>query len=191
MQAILQLVLLILLILISLALVIGVSLGIGWVLKLILPFSLFEGTVVGMVAAFVTWTIWHRVFGLLSPFAGEDDEDDEEEEEEGEIPESRFWKDRTEKTWENWFRYVFANTIYEELADSWDGSEDTNERTLQEQAIRLADAAVEGLKGKSPFTKRLRISPDTLKHELARMGQLPYHHKILVTAADAANAEVD
>lgn len=68
MRAILVAIVFVVLILLSLAFVVGVSLGIGWVLTLVLPFSLFEGTVVGMIAAFVTWTVWHRFLGFLSSF---------------------------------------------------------------------------------------------------------------------------
>ncbi|MSS73109.1 MAG: hypothetical protein EXS64_16700 [Candidatus Latescibacteria bacterium] len=188
MRTIFSAVVFIVLILISFALVVGIFLGIGWALTRILPFSLFEGTAVGMVAALATWMIWRRIFEGLSNSMQAQEVEEDDEEDESEIPESQFWKTRAERTWENWFRYVFANAIYDELDDSWDGAEDMDERTLREQAIRLADAAVEGLKGKPVYTRRVRISPDVLKHELVKVGQLPYPHKVLKMAADAVSA---
>jgi len=188
----LLLMLFVVLILISFALIVGISVGIGWALTRVLPFSLFQGTAVGMLAALATWMIWRRIIES-SPgpvIAGETGDEDEEEEEEREIPESKFWNRKGERTWENWFRYVLANAIYDELDDSWDGVEDMDERTLQEQAIRLADAALEGLKRKPVYTRRVRIAPDTLKHELTRMGQFPYPQKVLKMAADAVSAEL-
>lgn len=191
MREFLLLLTLIVLILVSLALVVGISLCIGWALTLILPFSMFQSTMLGMVAAIATGMIWRHIFEVLSGNrAIAEDDDDEDEDEESEIPESQFWKIKKERTWENWFRYVFANAIYDELDDSWDGAEDMEEGTLREQAIRLADAAVEGLKNKPVYTRRVRITSDVLKHELVKMGQLPYHHKVLKMAADAVSEEL-
>ena len=191
MRAILQLGLLILLALASFAFVVGISLGIGWALTRVLPFTLFQGTAVGMIAAIATGMIWRRIFEGLSG-NGTSAEDIDNDEEESKIPESQFWKIKEERTWENWFRYVFANAIYYELSDSWGRDEDgdTDKRTLREQAVRLADTAVKGLKNKPVYTRRVRISPDVLKHELTRMGQFPYPHKVLKMAADAISVEL-
>ena len=58
--------LIVLVVIISLALFIGLALGIGWLLTLFLPFSLFEATLLGMLAAVVTGLVWHSIFRSLS-----------------------------------------------------------------------------------------------------------------------------
>jgi hypothetical protein len=172
------------LILISLALVIGISLGIGWVLTLIFSFSLFEGTVVGMMSAVITWAIWHNILRDMPVFEEEVDSEIEE------IPASRFWETGADKTWENWFRYEFANSIYEDFLTSPRLGAVMGERQLQELAICMADAALEGLKRKSPRVKRMRVSRGMLQQEIANIGQQPYDDDILDIAVTAVNIEL-
>jgi len=186
-SSILIIVLIIVLIVISLALVMGIALGVGWVLTRFLPFSLFEATLVGMIAAFVTWTIWHNVLASV-PYFGSLEEEPERDFDE--IPISRFCRTDADKTWENWFRYTIANTAYEGFLDSPGRIGQMNERQLQELSIRLTDAAITALKAKSPGTKRLRITKGMLKHEMTKMGQQPYDDDILDTAVSAINAEL-
>ena len=184
MRAILVGLLTVVLVAISLALVIGIPLGIGWILTLFLPFSLFEGSLLGMIASIVTGIIWYNIFRFdLSP------EFEEEEDDSGayEIPESRFWRTNAERTWENWFRYVIANSVYEDLLDSPRWVEVMSEEQLQELSIRLADAALGTLKEKSPRATRLRVSRGRLKHEMVKMGQPPCEDGILNAAVTAAN----
>ncbi len=121
MHTILPVVAIIVLVLVSFALVIGVSLGIGWLLTLVLPFSLFEGTIVGVFAAIATLTVWRSLLEFLSDDGFLEEVDDDEEA----ISKSRFWERREERTWENWLRYVLANAVYEELIDSLAWAEDT------------------------------------------------------------------
>ena len=66
MRAILVIILIVALAFASFALVVGVSLGTGWVLTRFLPFSLFEGTLVSMVAAVVTFATWRGILRILS-----------------------------------------------------------------------------------------------------------------------------
>jgi hypothetical protein len=184
MRAILPIVVITVVVLISLALVTGVSLGLGWVLTLIFPLSLFEGTVVGTMAAGVTWAIWHNILRGMPPF------EDESDYETDEIPASRFWETGSGRTWENWFRYEFANSIYDDFLDSPRWSAIMGERQLQELAIRMADVAVGGLKRKSPRAKRIRVSRGMLKQELVKLDQQPYDDDILDTTVTAVNAEL-
>lgn len=190
MRAILVIILIVALAFASFALVVGVSLGIGWVLTRILPFSLFEGTMVGMVAAVITFALWRRILGILSQILGIVPPWEIVEEEEGEIPASRFWESRAERTWENWFRYVFANAVREGLIEELEWGDDTSEGAMQVLSIRLADAAVAGLKAKSSRTKRLRVTAGTLRHELAQMGGPDYPDKVLETAAEAVTSQL-
>ena len=111
--------LIVLVVIISLALFIGLSLGIGWLLTLFLPFSLFEATLLGMLAAVVTGLVWYRIFRSLAVSEFLTDEDESEPDE---IPESRFWESPADRTWKNWFRYVLANSVYEDLLDSSSGA---------------------------------------------------------------------
>ncbi|MGA9349891.1 MAG: hypothetical protein WBW48_13955 [Anaerolineae bacterium] len=184
---ILMIILVIVLIVISFALVTGIALGVGWILTLFLPFSLFEATLLGMIAAFVTWTIWRNILSPVQDF-GSDEEEPEPEFDE--IPLSRFCRTDADRTWENWFRYLIANAICEGLLDSPGRIGQMNERQLQELSIRLTDAAIAALKAKSPRTRRLRVNTGMLKHEMTKVGQQPYDDDILDTAVSAINTEL-
>jgi len=190
-SAILIIILIIALLVISFALVTGIALGVGWVLTRFLPFTLFEATLVGMVAALVTWTLWRSILSPAPDFGYREAEEEEEAEADyDEIPLSRFCRTDADRTWENWFRYTIANTVYEDFLDSPGQIARMNERQLQELSIRLTDAAIAALKTKSPGTKRLRVTKGMLKHEMTKMGQQPYDDDILDTAVRAINDEL-
>jgi hypothetical protein len=184
---ILIVILVIVLIVISFALVFGVALGLGWVLTRFLSFSLFEATLLSMIAALVTWAIWRNVLSLVQD-SGFDEE--ETEPDLNEIPLSRFCRTDADRTWENLFRYEIANTVYAGFLDSPGRIGQMNERQLQELSIRLTDTAIAALKVKSPRTKRLRMTKGMLKHEMTKMGQQPYDDDILDTAVSAINDEL-
>ncbi len=192
MWTVLPIIVMIVLLAISFALVIGAAVGLGWIITRLLPFSLFEATLLSMIALVITRTIWSSLLSSIEPF-GPDEGDEYEEEPEldllDEIPPSRFYRTDADRTWENWFRYILANTTYEDLLDLG-GFAQMNDRQLQELSIRLADAAIAGLKTKSPRTKRLRVTRGILRHELTKMGQQPYDDDILDTAVDAINDEL-
>ncbi len=191
MWTLLPIVVMIVLLVISFALVIGVALGVGWILTLFLPFSLFEATLLGMIAAMAAWNIWRNILSPIEPFGSNDYEEEEPELEDfDEIPPSRFYRTDADRTWENWFRYILANTTYDDFLDLG-GIAQMNEGQLQELSIRLTDAAIAALKAKSPRTKRLRVTKGMLKHEMTRMGQKPYDDDILDTAVIAINDELD
>jgi len=184
---ILIIILIIVLIVVSFALVMGIALGIGWVLTRFLPFSLFEATLVGMIAAFVTLNIWRNVLGSAPGFGPAEEEPEPDFDE---IPLSRFCRTDADRTWENLFQYEIANTVYEGFLDSPGRIGQMNDRQLQELSIRLTDAAIAALKTKSPRTRRLRVTKGMLKHEMTRMGQQPYDDDILDTAVSAINDEL-
>ena len=170
---------------ISLALVIGISLGIGWMLTLFLPFSLFEGTLLGMIAGLVTGTLWYKF--IRSEISSEPDEE-EDDSEAGEIPEFRFWSTNAEKTWENWFRYLIANSVYEDLLESPHCVEASSEDELQKLSIRMADAAVGILREKTSRARRLRVSKGRLKHEMVKMGHPLFDEGVLDAVVPAVNS---
>ena len=169
-------------VIISLALVLGIFLFFGWLLTLFLPFSLFEGTLLSMIACLVTGSLWQTLWRFRT--SGEEDENDVEEDE---IPGSRFWSTPAERTWENWFRYIIANSVYEDLTDSPHWEEVLGEEHLQDLCIGLADAALEILKAKSPRATRMRVSKGSLKHEMVKVGHPAYQDGILNPAVAAVN----
>lgn len=183
MGAILPGLLMVVLIIISLVLVLGIFIFIGWLLTLFLPFSLFEGALLSMIACLVTGSLWHTI--LRSGTSGEEDENDFEADE---IPQSQFWSAPAERTWENWFRYIIANSVYEDLLESPHWVEVMSEAHLQDLCIGLADASLEILKAKSPRSTRLRVSKGSLKHEMVKMGHPLYQEGILNPAVAAVNA---
>ncbi len=181
-------ILIILVVVVSFALVFGAALGVGWVLARFLPFSLFEATLLSMIATMIIWTVWRNILSSVRDF-GPDVDEEEPEWGLDEIPPSRFYRTDADRTWENWFRYILANATYEDFLNSgWTAQ--MNEGQLKELSIRLTDAAIAGLKAKSSRTKRLRVSKGMLKHEITKMGQKPYDDDILDTAVSAINDEL-
>ena len=170
-----------------LALIVGISLAVGWLLTIFLPFSLFEGTLLAMIAGIATGTIWRRI--MDSPSISRPEEEAIYSEPDG-IPQSRFWESGADRTWGKLFRYVLANSIYKDLLYSprWEGEVEGEQ--LQETSILLADAAVEVLKTKSPRAKRLRVSRAMLKRKMVQMEQLPYDDDVLDVAVAAMNLEL-
>ncbi len=183
MGAILPGLLTVIVVIISLAVVLGIFLFFGWLLTLFLPFSLFEGALLSMIACLVTGSLWQTLLRFRA--SGEEDENDFEAEE---VPGSRFWSTPAERTWENWFRYIIANSVYEDLLDSPHWVEVMSEEHLQDLCIGLADAALEILKAKSPRATRLRVSKGSLKHEMVKIGHPSYQEGILNPAVAAVNA---
>lgn len=181
-------ILIILVVVISFAIVFGAALGVGWVLARFLPFSLFEATLLSMIATMIIWTVWRNILSSVRDF-GPDVDEEEPEWGLDEIPPARFYRTDADRTWENWFRYILANATYEDFLNSgWTAQ--MNEGQLKELSIRLTDAAIAGLKAKSSRTKRLRVSKGMLKNEITKMGQKPYDDDILDTAVSAINDEL-
>jgi len=179
--------LIVVLVVIGLVLILGISLGIGWVLTLFLPFSLFEGALLSMIAGLASGALWYMIlFSALAPeFGGEENEIEDEA-----IPESRFWQTSGQRTWKNLFRYVLANSIYEDVVESRDWIGDMDEGQQQELSIRLADAALGALKRRARQAKRLRVTRGVLRQQLVNEGQRPYEDELLDLAVAAVNAEL-
>jgi hypothetical protein len=176
----------------SVVLILALSLGIGWVLTLFTPLALFEGSLLAIIAVTTALVFWILVMRTKPPaYYPEDEEgewEDEEEWDTDEIPESRFWTDLSGRTWENWFRFLLANSIYEDLQTDPEGFEAGKEG--QELAIRLAEVALALLKKKSPRTRNWQLTAGDLKRELDEAGQRAYEDDLLVVAAIAVNFEV-
>jgi hypothetical protein len=174
-------------VIISLAVTLGIPLGLGWILTRFLPFSLFEGTLLSLITLLAIGVFWYRVFSSTPDFGYEREEDEVED---AGIPQNRFWRSSQERTWQNWFQYVLANGVYEDVADSpgWAGNMD--EKQQQELSIRLADAALTALKRRAAQAKQLKLTRGMLKQELVRRGQRPYEDELLDLAVTAVNVEL-
>src|SRR5712691_7533263 len=97
--------------LLSLAVFLGWSIGLGWLLTRLLPFSLFEGSLLAMFASTVVGAVFWRVMGVLETPGLDFDEDEFDEEEAKDIPASHFFKTDVSPSWAAWLRYDLANQI--------------------------------------------------------------------------------
>jgi hypothetical protein len=193
MWRILSIFVIIILMLLSMAMVLGFAIGIGWLLTLLFPFSLFEASLLALIASIVVGSSWYYLFGSVLGLGGEIPDEDIPEvfnDDFDQIPHQRFYKTHIEKTWEAWLRHHLANSIYFEFQESPQPIAPMGRKQTQELAIRLADLSVEILKAKSVRAKRLNISAATLKKQMNKIGQRPYDDDILGLAAIAINTEV-
>ena len=180
----------ILLVLLSMALVLGFAIGIGWVMTLFLPFSLFEASLLALIASIVVGTSWYNLIGSSLGLNPDDDYYYDEEDELDQIPPNRFYKSRADRTWEAWLRHHLANNIYYEFQDAPQPIAPMGKKQMQELAIRLADLSVEVLKAKTARAKRLSVTIPTLKKQMSKIGQRPYDDDILNLAIMAINDEL-
>jgi hypothetical protein len=72
------LLLILVVIVISLALVLGIAMGLGWLVILVFPFTLFEATLLVLVALIPIGFFWHNMLASVSDFAAEPYDDYEE-----------------------------------------------------------------------------------------------------------------
>jgi len=176
------------------AIALGWAIGIGWLLTLFLPFSLFEGTLLGLISVGMVAFALQRIFSSeISPFSDyDDDEDDLVDVLDGYevIPENRFYKDKGGKTWEAWVKHEIANGIYEEMQDSDITFASMGKQQLQELAIRLADIGIAVLKTKAK-NRTLRVTVANLRNRMKKINQRPYDDDILELAAEAINDELE
>jgi hypothetical protein len=181
--------------LIGLALVLGISMGLGWLLTLFLPFTLFEASLLAMGACVIVGALWYNVIRSLSDFAPDlyphTPDKDEEYSEYDEIPASQFYKTKSGKTWEAWFRYQIANDIYMEFQDAPNRVAPMGQKQLQALAIRLSELAISMLKAKTARTKKLRVTKNALRQQMVKIGQQPYDDDILSLALAGINENVD
>ena len=175
----------------SLTLTLGVGIGVGWVLTLFLPFSLFEASLLGLIASVIVGAFWYNILSTMPSFGSDEFDEFEDEEYYDPIPVSRFFKSETDKTWEAWVRYQLANDIYAEFQEQSHPIVSKGEKQAQELAIRLADVVIPLLKTKSPKVKRLNVNLATVKRQMNKMGQRPYDDDLLHPAIMAVNWNLD
>jgi len=186
------LLLILILVILSVALTLGVAIGIGWLLTLFLPFSLFEASLLGIIASVIVGIFWYNLIGSIPNLrSSEYDDIGDEDEYYDPIPASRFFKTDADKTWEAWLRFQLANDIYAEFQEEEHPIVSKGEKQAQELAIRLADIVIPMLKTKSAKAKRLTVTLPALKQQMNKIGQRPYDDDILNLAVMAVNWNLD
>jgi len=172
--------------------VLGFAVGTGWLMTLFLPFTLFEASLLALIASIVVGSSWYYLLGSVLGLGGEiaDETYEDYDNDFDQIPPNRFFKSNTDRTWEAWLRHHLANSIYYEFQESPQPVAPMGKKQIQELAIRLADMSVDILKAKSVRAKRLNVSAATLKKQMGKIGQRPYDDDILGIAAIAINTEV-
>lgn len=191
--------LIILFILLSFVFILGGTLGLGWLLTLFLPFSLFEATLLSLFATVIVATIWRPLIRLFADMDFDNLQKNilkkkqakSDTSEADRIPATKFYQKEEDQNWENWLRYEFANDIYAEFQDAPQRVTPMNKSQLQSLAIRLADVSLAILKAKTTRAKNLNINRATLKQQFAEMGQQPYDDDILDMATTAINDNID
>jgi hypothetical protein len=164
-----------------LTVILGWSLVLGWILTIILPFELFEGALLVMIATGIV------AYGLANISSSDDDDDDFSER--YSIPVDRFAKSGTEGTWENYIRYEIANTVKYEFEQSGVVSE--MDGVQQEAlAIRMSDAAVTILKRKSTRSTKIEITKSQLRRQLEQMGFQQDDESIIGVAIESINQAI-
>ncbi len=181
--------------LLIIAVVIAWSVGVGWLVTKLLPFTLFEATLLGMLASLLAIHLVGRLMNLGHEVELEDTavsatfpsgsfvlpEDG--------IPASRFVQSEEDETDESWFRYQIANDIYDDLLAELDLDATMGETQVKELAVRLTDVvtAVFKARPRKPRSQRVTITVAQLKKQMDKMELRPYDNDILKTTAHAVN----
>lgn len=177
--------LVLLFIVVGTAVVLGWSIGIGWLLTLILPFTWFEASLLAMLASAAIGALGVRM--LMSVPSSLGPAPDVAELEEMPIASERFYPAKGSVTSEAWFRYEMANDIYWELTDTDTVINSIGESEMKELAIRLADVVVELLKNRTGRSLHINVTRNQLRQQMKKMELRPYDDDILEAAAAAAS----
>ncbi len=186
---VLLLVLLLLLVgLVGLAVLLGWSVGWGWVLTRLSPFTLFEASLLVLLGTAVIGFVEWRILSFRLPGSPwEDNDEDEDEDEDYPIQETRFLEGFPGKTGETVFRYEMANDLLLYFRDNPRIRGQLGEKQLEELVIRLADILVAVWKNRRFQGRRVSVTVDVMKKQMEKMGQRPYDEDILQTAVTCAN----
>lgn len=167
--------------LVGVALILAWSIGLGWLVSHLLPFTLFEGSLLSLVASALVGYLGSRLltgpsFSLNEPMAEEGDWIDAST---YDIPATRFYQLDAEKTWEAWFKFEGANRLYDELQQAPKVTGRMNPMQQQELAIRLMDIGVALLKTKTGRAKQIRTRLVDWQQSMTKQGLKPYDEPIL------------
>ncbi len=171
------------------------SVGVGWLVTKLLPFTLFEATLLGMLASLLAIYTIVRLMNLSSEAELEDTAVSDTFPPgsfvlpEDSIPASRFIQSEEDETEESWFRYQIANDIYDDLLAELDLENSMGETQIKELAVRLTDVvtAVCKARPKKSRSQRVTITVAQLKKQMDKMGLRSYDNDILKTTANAVN----
>jgi len=156
----------------------------GWLLTLVLPFTLFEGALLIMIATmFVTYGI-ASASKMLPPLL-EDWEEEEDITNHYMLPFNQFMGSKQDYNWENWVRYNLANEVdyvYREFLED----DNLSDEARESMAIHMADAAIEVLKRKS-FVPPDGITTNQLNRQLNKMNVQLEHERYLDLALSGIN----
>jgi hypothetical protein len=175
------------------AILVGWSTGIGWIVTKLLPFTLFEATLLVMLSSLVAGYLVYRLMNLPNELDDLPDFDDFSPEslttmDDG-IPPERLATPDTEDSDEHWFRYQIANEIYDDLQDDLNLAKSMGDAQIKELAIRLTDVvtAVFQSRAPKPRSKRVSVTIAQLRKQMNKMKLRPYDDDILETAVSAVN----
>lgn len=169
--------------LLGIVLVLAWSIGLGWLLTRLLPFSLFEGSLLAMMASVVVAYLATRLMrGIELPFTEFEDVDDDLEPSSYDIPATRFYTSPIDRTWAAWFTYELANRLDDALKQSPRVTGRLDKAQRQELAVRLADVAVALLRTKTGRAKQIRTRLVDWQQQMTRQDMKPYDEDILKLA---------
>ncbi len=176
-----ELVITLLLILVGMALVLAWSIGLGWLLSHLLPFSLFEGSLLAMAASVIVGYVASRILhGLELPLIEpEIPLEPPVDLPSYAIPHTRFYPTETDKTWEAWFRFELANRLYDALAAAPRVTGRLDKSQRQELAVRLADVGIALLKAKTGRGRQVRTRLADWQTHMANQSLKPYDEALL------------
>jgi len=103
------------------------------------------------------------------------------------IPDERFYKSASDRTWENWLLKEIANDVYAEFQHKSNVLPNLNDAQTRELAIRLTEFSVEILKRKTARARKLTITKNQLMREVEKNGQRAYDDAIVKLAVSAHN----
>lgn len=173
------------------AVILGISLGSGWLLTLILPLSLFEGTV--LILMVVSFTLY-LVRSGSNPFYSDLDIDDEPTyktfDSDWLIKADRFQRGEEGNSWGNCMHYVLSNQVYIEMEKEPEVVLNMSTVQRQELAVRLAGIAVGALMYLRPKGGQYRMTISALKRELNRHGLKPYDKELLQLTMYVVNSKL-
>lgn len=175
----------------------AIAFGLGYLLRWMVPaLSLFESTLLGtLLGVIALYVLTYIARGLLPEEliaghrGGRWPVDDGQEHQI--IPQERFFKESSERTWEAWLHAELSNDIYAEFQDMPNSVSNLNATQVQELSIRLAEAGMNLIKRKTGRARRLTVSINDLRRELNRMGQRAYDDEILMMALAAINMNLN
>jgi hypothetical protein len=182
-----------------LAIVLVISLGLGWLLTLIVPLALFEGTTLILLAMGFTLYLVRSVVQSafshdlgLGPFATDvlDNPVAYSRGHDWPIKPPRFRQENTDDTWKNYFHYVVANQLYLEMEKEREIVPQIAEPQRKELAVRLADIAIETLIRLKPQNGEYRVTITALKREISRRGLKTFDKSLLQMTMYVVNAGI-